>query len=469
MLREKPMRISDLSRKFKFTTTEVRRHVTRLSEVGLIHRDLDGCYQLTPYGETALILFQEFIFLSSNMEYFKIHSPLGLHHNFLRRFSELSSYRFVDSVMVFLNFIKEKINEAKEFVWLSIDQYPFIVIDSILKSVEKGVKVRIIEQSDLTGPSVAFEDKHLLALGMDVPDVMVRVHDKKEVYLFVSDAGSAIAFPTENKFDYTGFVCDDPNNIKWSIDLFNFYWEKAVSKISSPSMLLKDKSQDKGKSITIIAQKDPVLNIQAIQNAVDNYDEVLLDGSFNLGSSTQQVYDPDGEFRPLGLASIIITKSVIIRGKGKENGRPTTKLFATGWNFPTNNIISVFRIIGKNAIVRIENLHFTDYGGGAILGDVCDRAEICDNWFTLESGIGRGTSYFGQKGGLIDAITFGGDAGIPMFRKGILIENNYLDFALSYVIGGYISRGGMENLPEYRPDENNLQNCFSYGLSLIHI
>ena len=71
MLREKPMRISDITRRLDFTTAEVRRHVTRLNEVSLIQRDLDGYYYLTPYGETSLVLFQELIFLTANKDYFK--------------------------------------------------------------------------------------------------------------------------------------------------------------------------------------------------------------------------------------------------------------------------------------------------------------------------------------------------------------------------------------------------------------
>jgi len=463
---EKPLRMTQIAKKLDLTSPEVSRHLSRLNESKLIQKDLANYYHVTGYGRQILSLIDDIEFSTINREYFVSHNSQGIPTIFKKRLPELSKYQPVNNFIEFLSFIDEKINEANEYVWLLIDQYPITAINSLLKSVESGVKVRIMEQRELSGPNVMFDDKHLLALGTDVPNVMVRVHDRKDVYLFVSDVGSAVSFPSENRFDYSGFVCTNIIDQLWSTDLFNFYWEQATQKMSTPSMLLKEKPKEKGMSITVEAYQDPALNIQAIQNAVDNYDEVLLYGSFNLGSITQQVYDSEGKISPGGLTSIIIKKSVVIKGLGTENGRPATKLFKTGWNFPTNNVISIFRIIGKNAIVRIENLHFTDFDGGAIMAEVCDRAEICNNWFTLDSGVGRGTTFFGQKGGMIDAITFGGNAGKPMYKKGILIENNYLDFAISYVIGGYISKGGKETLPSYRPDENNIQNYVSIGMSV---
>ena len=43
-LLNKPKRVTGLTKEFKLTTTEIRRHVRRLSEAQLIEKDTEGYY-----------------------------------------------------------------------------------------------------------------------------------------------------------------------------------------------------------------------------------------------------------------------------------------------------------------------------------------------------------------------------------------------------------------------------------------
>ena len=52
------------------------------------------------------------------------------------------------------------------------------------------------------------------------------------------------------------------------------------------------------------------------------------------------------------------------------------------------------------------------------------------------------------------------------FPGGILIEGNYLDFALNYIDGGYLPRTKLLD-PEYRPDLEKHESYVGYGV-LIH-
>ncbi len=56
--------------------------------------------------------------------------------------------------------------------------------------------------------------------------VEVKKHPSPDIYLFISDQGSAISFPTKEGFDYTGFISDEGTN-DWVRDLFNYYWTPA--------------------------------------------------------------------------------------------------------------------------------------------------------------------------------------------------------------------------------------------------
>jgi hypothetical protein len=100
-------------------------------------------------------------------------------------------------------------------------------MESMLNSVKRGVKYRIIEQSDLSGPSIIFDKKHLIAMEDEPPRVEVKIQTRKDVYLFISDKGCAIAFPSQSGFDYTGFVNEDGKNSTWVKDLFEHYWTPA--------------------------------------------------------------------------------------------------------------------------------------------------------------------------------------------------------------------------------------------------
>ena len=65
LLDQEKKRVSDLTRELNLTYPEIRRHISRLQKIGLIRRDPDGFYNLSPYGETCLTLFKEFEFISN--------------------------------------------------------------------------------------------------------------------------------------------------------------------------------------------------------------------------------------------------------------------------------------------------------------------------------------------------------------------------------------------------------------------
>ena len=66
ILKEKTMRLTEIAKLLDLNHPEVRRHITRLGDVSLIKRDVEGYYHLTPYGEASIVLFQELEFLSAN-------------------------------------------------------------------------------------------------------------------------------------------------------------------------------------------------------------------------------------------------------------------------------------------------------------------------------------------------------------------------------------------------------------------
>jgi predicted transcriptional regulator len=446
LILKRPIRMTNIAKKLNLTSPEVSRHLSRLSESKLIRKDLDNFYHLTGYGYQVLDLINDLEFRTKNRDYFVYHNVVNIPPAFQKRLSELAEFKFEKNFMGFLSFINERIKESQEYIWLCIDQYPITAIESILKSVENGVKIRIIEQRDLSGPNIAFDQKNLIYVGEESPDVEIKVHNNTDVYLFVSDSGSAVAFPTEKGFDYSGFVIKGHESSRWSLDLFNLYWSNAELKSSIPITQYKLSHQKKGNVITIRARRDPVLNYHAIQNAVDNYKEVILKGTFNIGTSMIQ-----------------INKNVIIRGEGKEKDIPTTILFKKGWTFPFTQWDSIFRVDDEDAEVTIENLQFTDFNHICIWGVQAKTLNIKNNRITLMTGHGRGMR-FGAFGDYVVAINIWPDPGI--FKGKVLIEGNYIDFARRGAHGGFLTRGGLEEDPEYRPDLFNHEYYMGFGIGV---
>jgi hypothetical protein len=249
----------------------------------------------------------------------------------------------------------------------------------------------------------------------------------------------------------------DRESGSWGEELFNLYWENAQPKIPVLSKQVTPAHKEKGKTITVNASTDPVRNTQAIQNAVDNYDEVILKGTFNLSDLGTRNAVPG-----TGTTVIKIRKNVVIRGEGRENGVPTTKINKHTWKFPFRDYEFLFEIDGDDVDVTIENIHFQDFNFTCISAQRGNRVKICNNRITIPSGLGRSIGY--PSGYLISGISvWSPDLEKGQFPGGVLIEGNYLDFALWYLEGGFLPRRKMMD-PEYRPDLEQRESYLGVGV-----
>jgi predicted transcriptional regulator len=458
ILQREEKRITDLTREMKLTTTEVRRHVSRLAEVGLIQRDIGGFYHLTPYGETSLLLFQEFVFLSSNSEYFKTHTLSNIPTGFVKQIGELGASINLNDAMGFLRYTENLFKESKEYVWLIVDQFPMNSLTTIIEAIERGVQFRLIEprerilNTDID--SMTSEETQALSRARQAPLVDQRMVDQVNAYLFLSDNRCVIAFPTsEGQYDYQGFTATDDSSLKWCRELFQHYWDEAEYRSPTPPTVQVKRGpiSERGESlgqVVVVGRENPAIDAQVVQDAVDNYDEVILKGTFNLGTST-----------------VYISRSVVLRGVGRENDIPTTKVYKRGWTFPS--FVQEFLLVvrGEGIDVTIENIHFTDFNYTCIWNDQGNSVRIRDNRISLLTGLGRGWS-LGNRGDHVVGITSGGSREHGGFPGGVVIEGNYLDFALSYSTGGFLSRKGLETDPSYRPDLEKHESYCGVGIVL---
>ena len=458
LIREESRRITDLTRATELTTTEVRRHVSRLAELSLLRRDVEGFYHLTPYGTMSLILSQELQLLSSKKDYFERHDPSKIPTRFQKRFSELSDSSDLTNAMNFFHQTENIVKEAKNYIWMIVDQFPIYSLPTIVEAIKRDVEFRIIEPRErILNPdldAVTSDETRTLNKARSTSLVGQRMVDGVEVYMFISDSQWILAFPTtDGQFDYKGFTATDDSSLEWCRELFNYYWVEAELRVDTPATeVLRGRVLKEGESrdrIFVEGQWRPEVDAQAIQDAVDTYDEVILKGSFNIGTST-----------------IFINRSITVKGEGRENDVPTANIQKKGWKFPFHTQEFLLIIRGEDIDVTIENIHFKNFNDTCIWNAEGNSSKILNNRITLSSPSGHGVS-LGEWGDVVVGIASGGPSHMKGgFPGGVLIEGNHLDFAVTPAWAGYVDRKGLEKTPEYRPDLVNHENSIGIGIVL---
>ena len=456
LLQRRPMRITDIAREQGLNHPEIRRHLTRLRDIGLIERDVEGLYHLTPYGETSILLFKEFEFLSANSGYFETHSLSEVPARFVKQIGELGGSACLRNAMDFFRYTENLFKESKERVWILVDQFPMNFLSTIVEAINRGVRFRVIEPRErVLNPDLdAMTSEEIQALSQTrrTPYVEQRMLERVSVLLFLSDSRCVLAFPTlDGQHDFKGFTATHESALSWSREFFQHHWDGAENRraASLPQVEYERPSMEgePSASITVVGQDRREIDAQAVQEAVDNFDEVILKGTFNFGPSMVE-----------------ISRSVVVRGDGREGDIPAATIYKKGWSFPFTEFDSVFKVNGKNAKVSIENLHFTDFNHVCIWGVQAESLDIKRNRITLMTGYGRGMAY-GAFGDVVIGVWIRG-SDLNVFNGRVSIEDNHIDFARGGAFGGFLSRDGLEEDPEYRPDLFNHEYYMGFGVAV---
>ena len=223
--------VTALSKELDLTTQETSRHLARLDEVGLTHKNPDGTHNLTGYGELSLKQITGFNFITSHKEYFQDHDLSRLPHQFVARIGELENSRYIDDVMVIFHLIDQLIHDAEEYVWRITDRYIITIIPAWNEALERGIEARLLEPSDIVVPP-EFERGSVIKDAVYTKQFIN--HTLYDVPLFMSLSEKKVAgicFPSnDGRIDYRGFVSEDPTVLKWAKDLYEYLWGLSTPK-----------------------------------------------------------------------------------------------------------------------------------------------------------------------------------------------------------------------------------------------
>jgi predicted transcriptional regulator len=217
-LREKPLKLSHIATKLKITVAEASRHLQRLSENGLIQKDSDGLYKVTPYGSLVLALVPGLDCISQNKTYFMEHDIFVLPREFIDRISVLYKSTFLSDTIS--NFAYEEVmfRKAEEFCWALADQVHWSATPIISEKLKAGIQFRSILPENIV-PPIGYHPAE---------GVERRLLPKVNVIVIVTDKEAVFGLPYLNgKMDYSWFNSDEENFLKWCQDIHAYYWERA--------------------------------------------------------------------------------------------------------------------------------------------------------------------------------------------------------------------------------------------------
>jgi predicted transcriptional regulator len=222
ILRDKPHRLTDISKVLDLTSAEISRHLGRLSEANLISKNGDGKYVLTPFGDVILFELSKLKFLTKNNVYFSNHD-LSVIPEELHWLNAMSKSEMVEGTLEIMSMVEDLTKNAEKYVHL-ISQNPLrAVADLTVKTAKKGVEFKMLYQK---GSNIPSEYK----VKKKVP-IEIRVIDSAPFSLKINEKRGGFVLPDMNgKVDF-GFALSgsDPQFLKWLGLLFDHYWEKAES------------------------------------------------------------------------------------------------------------------------------------------------------------------------------------------------------------------------------------------------
>jgi len=238
-LEKQKSRAAQMAKELNLTIQETHRNTVRLAEAGLIKKDSDGFFLLTPYGRILVSQLASFGFLNKYKEYFGEHFPSDLAPKFLQRMGNLRNCELIQGNFAIVDKWLSLAEDAKEYLRIMTSQIPPEFFKLKVSKAKKGLKIFLIHGENTIAPK-GFK-KELTSAGLRKlisEGVYKRKMIKKIQTMMVMNEKRGILFFPDSKGEpdmYYAFIGEDPEFLEWCIDYFDNIWDKAgtydVSKI----------------------------------------------------------------------------------------------------------------------------------------------------------------------------------------------------------------------------------------------
>ncbi len=222
-LRETPLRYSEIMKKTGLSTTDLSRQLTRLSTDQIVDKTQSDQYQLTQYGKIAETTIPLIQFLVDNQDYFNTRDLSSIPTALVERLGALRNGAMVNSVYESMKIQQKVIPTVREHFSMITDDLGPAWVDSTLKLVERGVKIRAIYTKELAEKVFEEAPPKLLA------DMEIRTMTHIPLVLGYSDQHALLCFSSlDGKPDRNHYLFGCDIMFKhWAFHCFNNFWRQA--------------------------------------------------------------------------------------------------------------------------------------------------------------------------------------------------------------------------------------------------
>jgi predicted transcriptional regulator len=222
-IEKEPLKLSRAAQKQSATVQETFRQLQRLASAGLVKKNAEGAYELTPLGRLALALVPSFGFLGRESEFILTHDLTRLPQRFQERIGDLLGSRRVDHLDDLLATEERIIEGSEKFVWFMSDQLFGHPRHQSHASKLQRISMKLLLPRGLDTNEL---QSSLGALGVDFE---IGVVDRIDLLLVLNEKACGVAFPSlDGRLDYgRGFVGDSEEFHNWCSDIYSHYWARA--------------------------------------------------------------------------------------------------------------------------------------------------------------------------------------------------------------------------------------------------
>ncbi len=226
---------SELVKELNVPGSEISRHLKRLYEKNLIFKEINNKYKISNIGKIFMQMMDIFEVSLNYRNFLNSHEITSIPINLIFQLGKLKSVELSTKTMENMEIFENLVKDSEEFLYAITDQYQ----KSLLKEAENKMKNKSTNIRALV-------DKNLLK-SYNIPDGWsklfkdpvkffkeilenIRILDEINVSLVVSDKGAILFLSKDGQIDYSQCLIDNHENfINWTIELFEWYWEKGAS------------------------------------------------------------------------------------------------------------------------------------------------------------------------------------------------------------------------------------------------
>ncbi|MFQ5970659.1 MAG: helix-turn-helix transcriptional regulator [Nitrososphaerales archaeon] len=217
LLKDRILKLSQLSNLLEISATETSRHLARLEEEYLVEKGSLGQYNLTNLGRLVTQKLPTLELLSHHRRFFVLHDFTVLPDELLSHIDVLCKADLVQGVGMVMSTREEILAGSEKSVTVLVDQQFPSLFPVFTEKLKSGIKFDVIVKLEvLKGQK-----------GCNNPNVREHVIDELPIALMMNETKACINFPDKTgKIDYSeGFCGDSIEFIDWCDDIFRYYWK----------------------------------------------------------------------------------------------------------------------------------------------------------------------------------------------------------------------------------------------------